>query len=77
MEFFHLLKRGVDKRNFFLMKVDYYRFIHDLFEFNDENYVEDNLDTLILKSLDLIAPYNWLKNLELDTLKSLKNYLLE
>ncbi len=34
---YHVLSRGVDKRRIFLCKGDYLRFIHDLFEFNDEN----------------------------------------
>ncbi len=43
MEFYHLLNRGVDKRNIFLDKQDYYRFIHDLFEFNDTVSSRHNL----------------------------------
>ena len=34
-EIYHVLNRGVDKRKIFLSNKDYYRFIHDLFEFND------------------------------------------
>lgn len=34
---YHVLNRGVDKRKIFLDKADYLRFIHDLFEFNDES----------------------------------------
>jgi len=34
-EFYHLLNRGVDKRNIFLDSKDYLRFVHNLFEFND------------------------------------------
>lgn len=34
---FHVLNRGVDKRNIFLDDQDYFRFIHNLFEFNDTN----------------------------------------
>jgi len=34
-EIYHIYNRGVDKRKIFLDKSDYYRFIHDLFEFND------------------------------------------
>jgi len=41
-EFFHLLNRGVDKRNIFLDEMDYFRFIHDLFEFNNVNNVVPN-----------------------------------
>lgn len=34
--FYHVYNRGVEKRNIFLDKKDYFRFTHDLFEFNDE-----------------------------------------
>jgi len=36
-EIYHILNRGIDKRKIFLDKQDYFRFIHDLFEFNDQN----------------------------------------
>lgn len=36
-EIYHVLNRGVDKRKIFLDNNDYLRFVHDLFEFNDEN----------------------------------------
>lgn len=36
-EIYHVLNRGVDKRNIFLSEKDYFRFIHNLFEFNDTN----------------------------------------
>lgn len=36
-QIYHVLNRGVDKRKIFMDKQDYFRFIHDLFEFNDEN----------------------------------------
>jgi len=32
---YHVYNRGVEKRNVFCERVDYIRFIHDLFEFND------------------------------------------
>jgi putative transposase len=35
-EVYHIYNRGVEKRNIFLDDEDYFRFIHDLFEFNDE-----------------------------------------
>jgi len=35
----HVLNRGVDKRKIFLDTQNYFRFIHDLFEFNDEDSV--------------------------------------
>lgn len=34
--FYHIYNRGVEKRKVFLDKDDYFRFIHDLFEFNDK-----------------------------------------
>jgi putative transposase len=39
MELVHALNRGVDKRKIFLDEQDYFRFVHDLFEFNDEDSV--------------------------------------
>ncbi|GBE04808.1 transposase IS200 like protein [bacterium BMS3Abin10] len=33
---YHIFNRGVDKRDVFLDDQDYFRFIHNLFEFNDE-----------------------------------------
>ena len=39
MELKHTLNRGVDKRKIFLDDRDRYRFIHDLYEFNDEALV--------------------------------------
>lgn len=34
-EIYHVYNRGVEKRDVFCERVDYIRFIHDLFEFND------------------------------------------
>ncbi len=34
-EIYHIYNRGVEKRKLFLKDNDYFRFIHDLFEFND------------------------------------------
>lgn len=39
MEIYHVLSRGVDGRKIFLETQDYFRFIHDLFEFNDQDRV--------------------------------------
>lgn len=38
---YHILSRGVDKRKLFLNDEDYLRGIHDLFEFNDTEPVEN------------------------------------
>ena len=35
-EIYHVLSRGVDKRKIFLDDKDRFRFVHDLFEFNDQ-----------------------------------------
>lgn len=42
MEFYHVLNRGVDKRLIFNDKKDYFRFVHDLFEFNDRSKASSN-----------------------------------
>lgn len=34
---YHIYNRGVEKRKIFLNKEDYFRFTHNLFEFNDES----------------------------------------
>jgi putative transposase len=38
-EFYHIYNRGVEKRSIFQEHVDYMRFMHDIYEFNDENFV--------------------------------------
>ena len=42
MELYHVLSRGVDKRKIFLDDRDRYRFIHDLFELNNQNRSNTN-----------------------------------
>ncbi len=42
-QIYHIYNRGVEKRNIFLDDQDYFRFIHNLFEFNDENYSSQNV----------------------------------
>jgi len=42
MRLFHVLSRGVDKRKIFLDIQDHFRFIHDLYEFNDRVPVGNN-----------------------------------
>ena len=39
---YHALNRGVEKREIFLDKQDYLRFVHDLYELNDEDRVENS-----------------------------------
>lgn len=38
-EVYHIYNRGVDKRDIFIDEKDYFRFIHDLFEMNNDNMV--------------------------------------
>ena len=40
MEIYHVLNRGVDKRKIFIDEQDYFRGIHDLYEFNNQDSVE-------------------------------------
>lgn len=40
-QIYHIYNRGVEKRDVFLTDKDYLRFIHDLFEFNDEDCVSN------------------------------------
>jgi putative transposase len=40
-EFYHIYNRGVEKRSLFLNNEDRFRFIHDLYEFNDEESAEN------------------------------------
>lgn len=40
MEIYHVLNRGVEKRQIFMDKQDYLRFIHDLYELNNQDRVE-------------------------------------
>src|SRR3989338_28968 len=54
MDFFHTLNRGVDKRNIFLDDKDRFRFVHDLYEFNDQNRVFD-VGYRANKSLDIAS----------------------
>jgi putative transposase len=35
-EYYHIYNRGVDKRKIFINKNDYIRFLHDLYEFNNQ-----------------------------------------
>ena len=43
MGFYHVLNRGVDKRNIFLDGRDRARFVHDLYEFNDTKAANNTL----------------------------------
>jgi len=38
---YHVFNRGVDKRTIFMDGADYYRFVHQLYEFNNEDRVQN------------------------------------
>lgn len=42
MEIYHVLNRGVDKRKIFLDNRDYFRFVHNLFELNNQERSNTN-----------------------------------
>src|SRR3989344_4291689 len=41
-QFYHVYNRGTDRRRIFMDDKDRFRFIHDLFEFNDANIILNN-----------------------------------
>lgn len=43
MELFHIMNRGVEKRTIFMNDKDRLRFIHNLFMFNDVDWVQNNV----------------------------------
>lgn len=58
-QIYHIYNRGVDKRDIFMDDEDRFRFIHDLFEFNDENpslNIGDVLSSKKLKNLEVGLP---------------------
>lgn len=42
-EIYHIYNRGVDKRTIFMNDADHLRFIHDLYEFNDQEPTQNAL----------------------------------
>lgn len=58
--YFHVYNRGVEKRDIFMDKSDYYRFIHDLYEFNDTSPTNPNRNKYYGSSTSI----NYLQNKE-------------
>jgi len=56
---YHIYNRGVEKRKTFLDQKDYLRFIHDLFELNDEAPVQNVLYYFNPKSMEVQPRYIW------------------
>src|SRR3989338_7801442 len=65
---YHVLNRGVDKRSIFLDATDHYRFIHDLFEFNDENATLNLHYKFNQNSIDIGRQYDKPRKLLVDIL---------
>jgi len=57
MRVVHVLSRGVDKRKIFLDKQDHLRFIHDLFEFNDQESANNVFYRFNKQSNDIVSHY--------------------
>jgi putative transposase len=57
MQIVHVLSRGVDKRKIFMDKQDHFRFIHDLFEFNDQESVNNVFYRFNKQSNDIVSHY--------------------
>lgn len=56
-QIYHLYNRGVEKRNIFLDKQDYLRFIHGLFEFNNKEAVINTLFHFNPKTMEVEPRY--------------------
>ena len=56
---YHILNRGVDKRKIFIDEEDYFRFVHDLFEFNDIKPINNATYSFrnSFKIKDIASPY--------------------
>ena len=59
MELWHVLNRGVDGRDLFMDDYDRLRFIHDMYEFNDETPADSNVGYRFhsTKSRNIVSPY--------------------
>lgn len=53
---FHLLNRGVEKRQVFLNNKDYLRFVHDLDDFNDKNNVYQSYLSRRMNNTEVAPP---------------------
>lgn len=56
-QFYHIYNRGVEKRDVFLDQQDHLRFIHDLYEFNDEEPVRNVIYHFNPKSMEVQPHY--------------------
>lgn len=56
-QIYHIFNRGVEKRDVFLGAKDYHRFVHDLFEFNDERPVLNSVYYFDRKNMEVQPQY--------------------
>lgn len=56
--FYHVFNRGVDKRRIFMNTGDYLRFMHNLYEFNDKNYILPYPRRQTIEKVGLTKPYS-------------------
>lgn len=72
MNLYHILNRGVEKRDIFMDESDYLRFVHDLWEFNDTaptshaihsfknlDLRNPNFPAVKMGSVDIVAIHGW------------------
>ena len=67
MELYHVLNRGVDKRKIFMDRGDHIRFVHDMFEFNDDKPANNTARLLEMNDIvsrsferrDLVQIHGW------------------
>ncbi len=78
-EIYHIYNRGVEKRDIFLDDQDRFRFIHNLFEFNDKTHVVNNSYRFNPKSMEVEPQYferQEKKPRKLLTLRSLLEFII-
>lgn len=69
-QIYHIFNRGVEKRKIFMDEKDYFRFVHNLYEFNDEDRVYNSLYFFKRnpKSIEVQPQYKKERNLLVDIL---------
>lgn len=73
MELFHVLSRGVDKRQIFMSDKDYLRFLHNLYVLNDEARV-NNVFYLFNKINDIASHYKRSRLVDIHTFCLMPNH---
>ncbi len=74
-EVYHIYNRGVDKRDIFMDDQDHFRFIHDLYEFNDSQKVK-NLCHFLSKNKYSEVGLHYINKKQRETLVDILAYCL-